>query len=475
MKWLQRYELFIEQQNQFLPQSQIEIKSPIKYNPKNLVGEICIGMLLLNNNFLDDLLDRGLKARYSENSQVFLSDLKTMLINKNRLQLGKFDGDICVEDDDTSKLTNLFDDLDFVIETDWQILIDARITARNICDKILQDDKLTPDMIKCVYWVGLTDDKTFPEDLVIELESGNQLNIVLNKSISSQKTVSFNTFGDEVLGVDLDGLYKEEYSSKWDKLVQNWVKIIYENANKNIQIHIEKFLDPQRVDSLSYFEYFDIKHKDIRFKNIGEHIKEFDKNILTLSDLMNEIWKHKESCFIDPQSVQKDWIEKKIFILNSKILEHLFTESLLKNYPNQITKQDDGYKKLDGDIKMRMMKIIVEKMGCLERTLYLFSNKGNTMDFVPSRDLFRKTYDDFEVLIDYHVKMVLNPNDEDDNNFKIKLILNMDSKKLLDLIISINFTGGELSSRLSSKFKFIPVPDFNFVLTNKMRGEIYED
>lgn len=475
MKWLQPYDIFLEQQNQFLPQSQIEIKSPIKYNPKNLIGEICVGMLLLNNNFLDDLLDRGLKARYSENSQVFLSDLKTMLINKNRLQLGKFDGDICVEDDDTSKLTNLFDNIDFEIEKDWSVLIDARITARNICDKILQDDKLTPNMIKCVYWVGLSEDKTYPEDIVVELESSTQLNIVLNKSLSSQKSSSFNTFGDEILGVDLDGLYKEEYTSKWDKLIQNWVKIIYENANKNIQIHIEKFLDPQRIDSLSYFEYFDLKHKDVRFKNIGEHIKEFDKNILTLSDLMNEIWKNKESCFTDPMRVQKDWQEKKIFLLNSKILEHLFTESLLKNYPGQITKQDDGYKKLDGDIKMRMMKIIVEKMGCLERNVYLFSNKGNNMDFLPSRDLFRQTYDDFEVVFDYHVKMMVNSTDEEENNFKIKLILNMDSQKLLDLIISINFTGGEMSSRLSSKFKFIPVPNFNLLLTNKMRGEVNED
>lgn len=475
MKWLQPYNVFLEQQNQFLPQSQVEIKTPIKYNPKNLIGELCVGMLLLNNNFLDDLLDRGLKARYSENSQVFLSDLKTMLINKNRLQLGKFDGDICVEDDDISKLTNLFDDIDFEIEKDWSLLIDARITSRNICDKILQDDKLTPNMIKCVYWVGLTDDKTYPEDLVIELESGTQLNIVLNKSLTGQKSSSFNTFGDEILGVDLDGLYKQEYATKWDKLVQNWVKIIYENANKNIQIHIEKFLDPQRIDSLTYFEYFDLKHNDIRFKNIGEHIKEFDKNILTLSDLLNEVWKNKETCFVDPQRVQKDWYEKKVFLLNSKILEHLFTESLLKNYPGQISKQDDGFKKLDGDIKMRMMKVIVEKMGCLERNLYLFSNKGNNMDFIPSRDLFRKTYDDFEVLFDYHVKMVVNPNDDEENNFKIKLILNMDSQKLLDLLITINFTGGEMSSRLSSKFKFIPVTNFNLILTNKMRREIDED
>jgi hypothetical protein len=475
MKWLKPYDIFLEQQNQFLPQNQIELKSTPQYNPKNLISELCIGMLLLNNNFLDDILDRGLKARYSENSQVFLSDLKLMLMNKNRLKLGKFDGDICLQDDDTTKLTNIFDDLDFELENDWNVLIDSRIVARNICDKILQDEKLTPELIKSVYWTGLSDNKIYPEDLVIELESGKQLGIVLNKSLSNQKTSSFNTFGDQILGVDMDRLFSEDYLSKWDKLTQDWVKIIYENANKNIQIHIEKFLEPDRIDSLGYFEYFDIKHKDIRFKNIGEHIKEFDKNILKLSDLMNEIWKNKETCFMDSERVHKEWLEKKIFILNSKILEHLFTESLIKNYPNQITKLDDGMKSCEGDIKMRLMKIIVEKIGCLERPLYLFSSKGNTMDFIPNRDLFRDSYDDFELKFDYHVKMALNTNDEEANDFKINMVLELDEKRLLDILIFVSTSGGELSSKLSTKFKFLPVADFNLILTDKMKRTIDED
>jgi hypothetical protein len=223
MKWLKPYDIFLEAQNQFLPQAQIELKPKSKYNPKNLVNEISVGMLLLNSNFLDDILDRGLKARYSENSQVFLSDLKSLLLNKNRLKVGKFEGDICVQDDDMSKITSLFDYLDFEIEKDWNTLIDARNISRNIGDKLLQDDKLTPDMIKVIYWVGPNKDKEHPEDLVIELESGRQLSIVLNKGLSNSKTSSFNTLGDEILGVEFDKLHKEEYLSKWDKLVQNWV------------------------------------------------------------------------------------------------------------------------------------------------------------------------------------------------------------------------------------------------------------
>jgi hypothetical protein len=81
MKWLRKFELFKESKT---------------YSNKNLISEICVSMVLLNNEFLDNILDRGLKARYSENSQIFLTDLKNLLISKNRLKLGRFDDKVCV-------------------------------------------------------------------------------------------------------------------------------------------------------------------------------------------------------------------------------------------------------------------------------------------------------------------------------------------------------------------------------------------
>ena len=93
MKWLKRYELF---------------KESNKYSNKGLITEMCVSMLLINNNFLDSILDKGLKARYSENSQIFLTDLKNLLITKNRLKLGIFTENRCVEDDDMSKINTLF-------------------------------------------------------------------------------------------------------------------------------------------------------------------------------------------------------------------------------------------------------------------------------------------------------------------------------------------------------------------------------
>ena len=94
MKWLKGYQLFRESKT---------------YSNKNLISEICVSMVLLNNEFLDNILDRGLKARYSENSDIFVTDLKNLLLAKNRLCLGKFVGDNCAEDDDLAKINQVFD------------------------------------------------------------------------------------------------------------------------------------------------------------------------------------------------------------------------------------------------------------------------------------------------------------------------------------------------------------------------------
>ena len=100
--------------SQFLFESKQNNKT--YYTPKNLIIEICTSMTLLNNEFLDNILDRGLKARYSENSQVFLTDLKNLLLSKNRLDLGKFVDGKCVSDDEVSKINGLFDEVEFNID-----------------------------------------------------------------------------------------------------------------------------------------------------------------------------------------------------------------------------------------------------------------------------------------------------------------------------------------------------------------------
>lgn len=450
MKWIRNYNLFKESK---------------QYSNKGLITEMCVSMVLINNEFLDSILDRGLKARYSENSQIFLTDLKNLLIAKNRLKLGKFTENRCVEDDDMSKINSLFESIEFDIEKDWNLLINARQIARNIIDKVLINDKLTPDKILNIFWLGPNKTDEYKEDIVIELQNNEQYSIFLTKALSSQKSASFNTFADDLIGEDLDKLYKDEYLSKWDKLVQEWIRLIYENANKNIQMHIEKFIDPKRIDSIGYFDYFDIRHGDPKFKYLGEFIKEFNKNILRFSDLMTEIWKKREEFFMDHDMLFQQWTETKIIILNSRILENLFTTSLKTKFQSDIQKVDDNFKKAEGTVKMKLFKTIIEKLGCLERPLYHLGNNGNTFNMLPERDFFRKHYDDISIKFDYHVKFKVSE-DEDNNDFKVRVIMEMDDSKLLEMTIVIKFTS-EMSGKLNAKYKFDIPSNFNFLIDGK--------
>lgn len=453
MKWIKKHKLFKES---------VETK---KVNTKNVVKDICVSMLLINNGFLDNLLDKGIKNRYLENSQVFLTDLKNLLISKNRLKLAKFVDNKCIEDEEISKVNKIFNTIKFDIEKDWNTLVNARLISRSIIDKLIPDEKLSEDMVVSVYY-NLFKDSEHSEDIILELSDGRQYSFYLNKNLSSTKTASFNTFADDLIGQEIDKLYSEEYLPKWNKLVQQWVRKIYDNCNKNIQIHIDKFINEDRIETLDYFKYFELKHRDPRFKHLGEYIKEFDKNILNLSDLMSEIWKSRDKCFVDPNKVYDEWMETKVFILNSKILEHLFTESLVKNNIQDIKKLEDGFKSADGQVKMKLIKTLVDKLGCSERTTYYIGNNGSIFNQVPSRQFIRDVYNDLDVQFDYHVKMIVDE-EEENNDFKITVKVGMDSKPLLNFDIIVKFSGGEMSNKLSCKYKFDLSDDFNFRVSNK--------
>lgn len=461
MKLFKKYSEFLE--------SILESNKSI--SNKNIVRDICVSMLLINNEFLDNLLDKGIRGRYNENSQVFLTDLKNLVLAKNRLKIGKFENNVCVEDDNISLINNIFEDVKFNMDKDWNDLINARNIARNICDKLLVDTKLDSEDIKIVYW-NLNKDNEHSEDIVIELHNDKQYSFYLNKNLSSQKSASFNTFAEELIGQDLDLLFKQEYLPKWDKLTQEWLRILYENANKEIQLHIEKFIDPKRIETIGYFEYFDIRHSDHRYKHLGEFIKIFDKNILKLQDLLSEVWKNREICFVDHERVYSEWMESKIVILNSKILENLFTTSLQSNHGDDISKMEDGFKLADGSVKMKLFKVLVEKIGCIERPVYYLGNNGNNFNMLPERDFFRQHYDDMKIKFDYHVNFSISE-EEENNDFTVKIKLLMDDKNLMDMNIIIKFST-EMSGRLTAKYKFEIPSDFNYVIDTK-RNEKFED
>ena len=410
-----------------------------------------------------------MKARYSENSEIFITDLKNLLLAKNRLNLGKFDGDTCVVDGEISKANIVFETIEFDIEKDWDKLVSARTTARNIIDKLLTDNKLDSDEIKNIFWIGPNKDSDHQEDIVVELNDGKQFSFYLNKNLATQKTASFSLFADDLIGADIDRLYKEDYLPKWDKLTQEWIRLIYENANKNIQQHIEKFIDAKRIDTIGYFEYFDIRHKDLKFKHLGEFIQEFDKNILKFSDLLSEIWKNKDNCFMDTERVVKEWMETKIVILNSKILENLLTSSLKSNHADDIKKVEGDWKLAGGTVKMKLFKTLVEKMGCLERPVYFLGKSGDVFNMAPSREFFREHYDNLNIKFDYHVNFEVNE-EEEMNDFLIRIKLELDDNTLVDMQVIVKFASSEMSGKLSAKYKFDISDNFNYLISKKQYG-----
>lgn len=438
------------------------IKESAQYKPENLVQEICISMVLLNNEFLDNLLDKGSKARYTEDSSVFLTDLKNLLMKKNRLKLGKFVESLCIEDEDVSKVNDIFDSADFSIEKDWNKLIHSRNIARSIIDKLLSDSKLTPDMIRYVFFIGPNKTTENKEDIVIETQDGKQYSFFLNKNVSTSKSSSFNKLADDLIGDKTDELFKGKYYELWNLLASNWVNLIFENSKEHIQSHINKFILTDDIKSLDYFNYFKIIHNDEKFKHLGEFIQEFDKNIKTLHDLLTNIWKNKDVCLLDGERVENEWNDIKNIILNSKILENILTTSIKSNPSNEITKLENGFKLAEGDIKMKLIKNIVDKLGSDEKDVYYVSSNGENFETIPSRNFFRDNYDDLSVEFDYHVNF--ENNDNDFLPFKIRLLIN--DKELINLNIEVKFSGNEMSGKLSAKYKFELPKNFNFLISN---------
>lgn len=445
-----------------------EAKDNAVYTPTNLIHELCTAMVLLNNAFLDNILDRGLRARYTENTDVFINDLKNLLTGNTRLKLGKFENNRCLEDGEYGDLNKLFDITTFKIDDDWQILVNARNCARNIVDKLIPDDKLRTEMIETIYWIGPNKTEEYEEDIVVELKDGRQFSFFLNKNVTLYKTAAFNKFADELIGDEFENMFGPNYIAKWNQLVRRWIEVIYTNANKNIQAHIEKFIDPSKISMIHYFLYFDIQHRDPRFKNLGEYIKELDDNFLYFSNLMAAIWKNRDFCFDDPEKVYNDWMEEKVVVLNSRILEHILTEGLTKHSLNEIEKLDDNYKLAKGRVKMKIVKTIVQKLGCKDRNMFYLGNNGNVFTMVPTVKFFREGYDLLQVKFDYHVELTIKK-EERKNDFQIRMVIELDNLPLMRCDVGVNFGRTEFSGHLSARYKFGMEPDFNERIYDKMK------
>ena len=113
-------------------------------------------------------------------------------------------------------------------------------------------------------------------------------------------------------------------------------------------------------------------------------------------------------------------------------------------------------------------------MGCLERPVYYLGSNGNQFTMVPSREFFRKNYDDLKLKFDYHVNFEVSE-DEDKNDFGMKIKIELDNEILIEMLVIIKFTGVEMSGKLSAKYKFELAPNFNYLISKKEDGEEGDD
>jgi hypothetical protein len=452
MQWIKKYSLFKESVN--------------TKSSNDTIIELCIGMLLINNSFLDNLLDKNLKARYTENNEVFVNDIKMLLMGNNRLKVGVLgeDGKF-TEDTEVSKILPFFNDLTFDINKKWNSLIDARNTSRNIIDKLLPNDKLTPEMIKNLYWIAPNKNDNVTEDLVIETENGNQYSLYLNSNLTNSKSIAFNTFTETIIdNTEFNAeLYNEENIQKWNKLTQEWVRLVYDYGTNETKAMVEKFLDGDRIYSVGYYDYFKITIKNDSYKILGEFFPLLNKNIKDFDVLINEIYKNIDKCIKEPSAFMLEWNDIKNTILFSKLLEHTIDTYFTKlNNDTPLERLNNNYYVASNTVKMNMMKFIVEQLNSSERESYYLSNNGNVFLNIPKRDFFRKNYDDFDISCYFH-KSLINTTEDSTMPFNIKL--KYKGKKLLSLNSSINFTK-EISSRLTCKFKLNVSEDFNNVISD---------
>lgn len=81
-------------------------------------------------------------------------------------------------------------------------------------------------------------------------------------------------------------------------------------------------------------------------------------------------------------------------------------------------------------------------------------------------NFFREYYDELNLKFDYHVNFEVT-DEEQSSDFNIKIQLELEEQKLLDMSIIVMFSGGEMSGKLSAKYKFDLAPDFNYIISKK--------
>tara|TARA_R110000772_G_scaffold20466_5_gene56941 strand:- start:99561 stop:101333 length:1773 start_codon:yes stop_codon:yes gene_type:complete len=429
----------------------------------SLITDLCTAMCLINPTFLDNILDKGRRSRYTHNTTVFLNDLKNLVTGNNRLKLGKRGDKKFVEDEDSGKVNSYFNEYsqDFDMEKHFSKLGNARDIARNIQQNLITDYQLSDQSIKNVFWIAPNKENKEKEDIVIETSDGRQFPIVINSKMNVSKTQSFNKLMDLMLGQQADKLFTDQYLDSWDKLTQEWFKLVYENCKHELKIVIDQYIDATRGDSLAYFEFFGITILDPKYKHLGLYVSPLNKNYKDLSKLLTDIWKGGSEYMDNFEKVEKEWNELKKITLNSRIIEHLIVDSLnnLINDNEEVELDGDNYILSKDRVKMRLMKVLVNLLSVTDVSNYYCTKTD--LYHIPTRQWFRDNYDDMSVEYDYHQRV---SSEDNDSQFRIKLKLN--DKLLLTMELFTGFSGGEMSGKLNTKMKIEYVSDWNTKIEN---------
>lgn len=425
-------------------------ESAKKKNNTDLILTLCVGMLLINPEFLDNILDKGLKGRYTHDTNMFLNDLKTLLTKKNRFVLGQYQNKEIIEDTDLGKINTFFNDYtsEFNIEEDWKILKKAREIHRTISNELLFGERLTPDMIKTVYWL-----KPNKETFDIAIKTNIDTYLISLKPKNHTKTKSFNTIADILLGTTQKTVFEGKYIELWDNLTRAWVRTIYENVKPHYKLAIDQFFDFSRVESLTFDALYEIEIEDKNYKRLGKYFSVLDKNYRELHKLLSDIFKKKEA-FNNFNEFIDTWNKIKKEILYSRIIEDILLSVIEDLMDEEKSQEDDSMIVANDTLKMRLMKLIVELLSVEEHDIFYF--KRDEMIYIPSRKWFRNNFNKLRITFDFHT-----PLNDDGSNFKIRL--SKDNKHILTLNMNTNFSGGEMSGRLSTKYEFDFSNDINFL------------
>lgn len=196
-------------------------------------------------------------------------------------------------------IPNPINDIDISVEKDWSKLKNIRNRTIELLNTHPAIDKVTFNETGM-----LVNDDTYMH----------------NKS----KTYGTNAIFDILFGVDQQLIYQQQYL--WDKLIQNWMKLVFAHAKPEQKNVIENFIFDNQIADLTFEEYKKIAAND-EYKFLGVYYPQSKKNFKKLSDLLKYLIKDSKN-WHHFRAMKTSWQNLKNNILNKIILLPIFKDKI---------------------------------------------------------------------------------------------------------------------------------------------------